>query len=85
VRRLLLILVVIFLLLVALMVGFLNEGQITVNYLLAQATMRVSTFITIVLGGGIVIGIALLLPAYLRVRMQLASLRQKANQAESSQ
>ncbi|RPJ67679.1 LapA family protein [Alteromonas sediminis] len=72
------------LLVLALMVGFLNEGLITVNYLLAQATIRVSTFITIVLGGGIVIGLALLLPAYLRVRMQLASLRQKHNQAESS-
>lgn len=83
-KRLFSVLLIIFILLIAIAVGSQNDGLITINYLLAQATMRVSTFIAIALAGGILLGIALLLPAYLHVRWQLISLRQKRTQQQSS-
>lgn len=84
-KKLFLIVLVIFILLVAIAVGSQNDGVISVNYLLAQATMKVSTFITLSLAGGVVIGLVIMLPAYLHVKWQLAALKQKVvSQTEPS-
>lgn len=69
--------VILFLLVVALVVGSQNDAVITVNYVLAQADLRISTLIAIVLGMGIVIGLLVLSAAFLGMRVQVASLKSK--------
>ena len=62
---------------VALVVGSQNDAVITVNYVLAQADLRISTLIAIVLGMGIVIGLLGMSAAFLGMRVQVASLKSK--------
>ncbi len=69
--------VILFLLVVALVVGSQNDAVITVNYVLAQADLRISTLIAIVLGMGIVIGLLVMSAAFLGMRVQVASLKSK--------
>ncbi|WP_347564642.1 lipopolysaccharide assembly protein LapA domain-containing protein [Alteromonas sp. 5E99-2] len=76
-KGLLSIILVVFILLVAIAVGSQNSGEITVNYLLAQAQIKVSTFIAITLGCGILVGVLLVTPAFLHARMKLAFIKQK--------
>lgn len=76
------IILIIFILLIAIAIGSQNDGLISINYLIAQSTIRISSFISIVLAIGVFIGVALFLPVYLRLKLQLASLKSKSKRLE---
>ena len=76
-KRMISFIVILFLLLVALVVGSQNDAVITVNYVIAQADIRISTLIAIVLAMGILIGFLLMTTTWLAMRIQVAGLKSK--------
>jgi putative membrane protein len=66
----------------AFVVGALNETHVTVNYLIAQANIRMSTLIAITLAIGVVIGILVMLISWLRLRVQLMAAQSKIQRLE---
>lgn len=72
----LLILAIIFLM-VAITVGLTNSDVITINYLLAQIDMRISTFMVVCLAIGFFFGFTTILSKYLALKLQLANLKRK--------
>lgn len=68
---------IVLLLAVAFAIGSQNESIISVNYLLAQAKIRISTLIAISLFIGVVIGVLIMLASWLSLRVQLLSVRAK--------
>ncbi|MBF7072858.1 LapA family protein [Glaciecola sp. MH2013] len=69
--------VIILLFLTALVIGSQNSQVISVNYLLAQADMRLSTFMVITIGLGFVIGFLVMLMRFLTLKMQLKLLQRR--------
>ncbi|MCW8108101.1 LapA family protein [Alteromonas ponticola] len=57
--------------------GSQNETLITVNYLIAQSDMRVSTLIAVSVALGVVIGLLMMLVSWLALRVQLMAARAK--------
>ncbi|RDV27585.1 LapA family protein [Alteromonas aestuariivivens] len=70
-------LVIVLLLAVAFAIGSQNDAVITVNYLLAQTQIRISTLIAITLSIGVVIGLLIMLASWLSLRVQLLAARAK--------
>lgn len=70
-------LVVIVLLALAFAIGSQNEAVITVNYLIAQADIRLSTLIAIAVSIGIIVGLLIMLVSWLGLRMQLLAARSR--------
>jgi putative membrane protein len=62
--------IIILLLMVSIVIGSQNTQMITVNYLVAKAELRVSTFMVITIGLGFVIGFLIMLLRFLGLKMQ---------------
>ncbi|AFV85728.1 LapA family protein [Alteromonas mediterranea] len=75
-------LIILVLLAIAFVVGSQNEAQVTLNYLIAQANLRLSTVIAITLSIGVGIGILIMLVSWLRLRVQLMSAQSKIQSLE---
>jgi len=84
-KGILTILVILVLLTLAFVIGTQNETQITVNYLVAQASIRLSTLIAITLTLGVIIGLLIMSASWLRIRMQLVAARSKINSLKKDQ
>lgn len=78
-------LVILVLLTIAFVIGSQNEALITVNYLIAQANLRVSTLIAITLSIGVAIGVLIMLVSWLRLRVQLLTTQSKLQSLENNQ
>lgn len=78
-KGILTILAILILLTFAFVIGTQNEAYITVNYLIAQANIRVSTLIAIALSLGVLVGILIMSASWLRLRVQLLSANSKIN------
>ena len=76
-KGLLSVILIVFILFVALAIGSQNDSEITVNYIIAQSDIKISTFIAITLGLGIIVGVLLVMPAFLHAKVKLALLKQK--------
>lgn len=74
-------LVIVFLLALAFAVGSQNETTVTVNYLIAQSELRMSTLIAITLSIGILIGLLMMLLSWLSLRVQLVAVRGRLRKA----
>lgn len=61
---------IIFLLMVSIVIGSQNTQMITVNYLIAKAELRVSTFMVITIALGFTIGFLMMLLRFLGLKMQ---------------
>mgnify|MGYP003131630808 CR=1 FL=1 len=72
-------LIILALLTVAFVIGSQNEG---VNYLIAQANIRLSTLIAISLSIGVIVGILIMLASWLRLKVQLMSAQSKMQHLE---
>ncbi|MBU3022815.1 LapA family protein [Aestuariibacter sp. A3R04] len=70
-------LLVIALLALAFAIGSQNESVVTVNYLIAQADLRLSTLIAIAVSIGIIVGLLIMLVSWLGLRMQLIAARSR--------
>lgn len=75
-------LIILALLTVAFVIGSQNEGAVTVNYLIAQANIRLSTLIAISLSLGVIVGILIMLASWLRLKVQLMSAQSKIQHLE---
>lgn len=62
--------IIILLLMVSIVIGSQNTQMITVNYLIAKAELRVSTFMVITIGLGFLIGFLIMLMRFLGLKMQ---------------
>ncbi|MEW9796958.1 LapA family protein [Alteromonas sp. CYL-A6] len=71
------VLVIVFLLALAFAVGSQNDAMVSVNYLIAQAEMRLSTLIGITLTLGVLIGVLIMLVSWLSLRVKVVTLRAK--------
>ena len=78
-KGILTILVILVLLALAFVIGTQNEAEVNVNYLIAQANIRLSTLIAITLMLGVIIGVLIMSASWLRLRVQLLSARSKLN------
>ena len=78
-RAILIVIIVVLLVLLAIVVGSRNADIISVNYLIAQTEMRVSTFMVLSLCAGFVLGVCTILSKYLALRVKVAMLTRKLN------
>lgn len=78
-------LVILMLLAIAFVVGSQNETQISVNYLIAQAELRISTLIAITLSLGVLVGVLIMLGSWLHLRVQLIKAKTKLQRLEKQQ
>jgi putative membrane protein len=62
--------VIILLLMVSIVIGSQNTQTISVNYLIAQAELRVSTFMVITISMGFIMGLLLMLARFLALKVQ---------------
>jgi len=74
-------LIIVVLLVLAFAVGSQNESVISVNYLIAQAQLRVSTLIAVALTIGVIIGFLIMLTSWLSLRLQLTTTRSRLKKA----
>jgi len=74
-------LVIVFLLVMAFAIGSQNETLVTVNYLIAQSELRMSTLIAVTLSIGILIGLLMMLLSWLSLRVQLVAVRGRLRKA----
>ena len=81
-KGILLFLIILVLLAIAFTVGSQNESLVTVNYLIAQANLRLSTLIAITLSIGIGIGVLIMLFSWLHLWVQLMSAQSKIQSLE---
>lgn len=72
----LLILAIIFIL-VAVVVGFRNADVITVNYLIAQINMKISTFMLVCIFMGFFLGFSTILLKYLALKVRFATMKRR--------
>nr|WP_136252234.1 LapA family protein [Ningiella ruwaisensis] len=78
-KAILVIIIVVLLLLLALVVGSRNAELISVNYLIAQTEMRVSTFMVWSMLAGFILGMSTILTKYLALRVKVSLLSRKLN------
>jgi putative membrane protein len=78
-KAILLLIIVICLVLLAIVVGSRNAEIISVNYLIAQTDMRVSSFMVWSMAAGFVLGISSILTKYLALRVKVSLLTRKLN------
>ncbi|MBT0586351.1 lipopolysaccharide assembly protein LapA domain-containing protein [Alteromonas oceanisediminis] len=82
-KGLILFLLVLLLLIIGVVVGSQNDQMVTVNYLVAQASMRLSTLMAIVLSMGVALGLLTMASSWLALRVKLGVLRQKLKKLQS--
>jgi len=80
-----LVLVILFLVLLASAIGTQNDQVVTVNYLIAQANLSLSTIIAISLVIGVAIGILLMSVSWLSLRVKLLAARTKLEKLSKDQ
>jgi len=78
-KAILIVLTVIVLVLLAVVVGSRNAEIISVNYLIAQTEMRVSSFMVWSMAVGFILGVCAVLGKYLALRLKVTLLARKLN------
>lgn len=68
-------LILIFVFIVAIIIGSRNQDLVTINYLIAQSELRASTLMAILLCLGVVIGMMTMFSAWLKLTWQVNSLK----------
>lgn len=64
-------------------IGAQNDASVTVNFLIAQATLPLSTLMAIVMSIGVLIGLAILGSSWFALRVRFGLLQQKLKQYQS--
>ncbi|WP_371193038.1 lipopolysaccharide assembly protein LapA domain-containing protein [Glaciecola sp. SC05] len=78
-KAILVIITVVLLVLLAIVVGSRNADMITVNYLIAQTDMRVSTFMVWSICAGFILGMCTIVTKYLALKVKVSVLTRKLN------
>lgn len=82
-RGLILFVLLALLLCVFVVIGAQNDASVTVNFLIAQATLPLSTLMAIVMSIGVLIGLAILGSSWFALRVRFGLLQQKLKQYQS--
>jgi putative membrane protein len=72
-----LLILAIILIMIAVVVGFRNADVVTINYLIAQIEMRISTFMVVCLIIGFFLGFTTILTKYLALKVRFASMKRR--------
>ena len=76
-KGIVLLIIAIILIMLAVVVGFRNADVVTINYLIAQIDMRISSFMVICIGVGFVLGFGTILSKYLALKVRHKSLKRR--------
>jgi putative membrane protein len=82
-KGLIIFLLVVLLLCVSVVIGSQNDQLATVNYLIAQSTLRLSTLLAIAVAIGFSVGLLCLVTSWLSMRLQLGLVKQKLKKLRS--
>ena len=82
-KGLIIFLLVVLLLCVSGFIGSQNDQLVTVNYLIAQSTLRLSTLLAIAVAIGFLIGLLCIVISWLSMRLQLGLVKQKLKKLRS--
>lgn len=82
-RGLILFVLLALLLCVFIVIGAQNDASVTVNFLIAQATLPLSTLMAIVMSIGVLIGLAILGSSWFALRVRFGLLQQKLKKYQS--
>lgn len=76
-KGVILLILAIILIMIAVVVGFRNADVVTINYLIAQIEMRISTFMVVCLIIGFFLGFTTILTKYLALKVRFASMKRR--------
>jgi putative membrane protein len=76
-KGIIVVVVIIMLLMISIVIGSQNTQMITVNYLVAKAELKVSTFMVITMALGFLIGFLMMLLRFLGLKMQNTILQRR--------
>lgn len=76
-KGVILLILAIILIMIAVVVGFRNADVVTINYLIAQIQMRISTFMVVCLIIGFFLGFTTILTKYLALKVRFASMKRR--------
>jgi putative membrane protein len=76
-KGIIVVVVIIMLLMISIVIGSQNTQMITVNYLVAKAELRVSTFMVITIALGFLIGFLMMVLRFLGLKMQNTLLQRR--------
>ena len=76
-KGVILLIIAIILIMIAAIVGFRNADVVTINYLIAQIDMKVSTFMLICIFIGFFLGFTTILTKYLALKVRFASMKRR--------
>lgn len=82
-KGLIIFLLVVLLLCVSVVIGSQNDQLATVNYLIAQSTLRLSTLLAIAVAIGFTVGLLCVVTSWLSMRLQLGLVKQKLKKLRS--
>lgn len=82
-KGLIIFLLVVLLLCVSVVIGSQNDQLATVNYLIAQSTLRLSTLLAIAVAIGFSVGLLCVVTSWLSMRLQLGLVKQKLKKLRS--
>jgi putative membrane protein len=68
---------------VSVVIGSQNDQLATVNYLIAQSTLRLSTLLAIAVAIGFTVGLLCVVTSWLSMRLQLGLVKQKLKKLRS--
>jgi len=69
--------IAIILVMIAVIVGFRNAEVVTINYLIAQVDMKISSFMLVCLFIGFFLGFTTILTKYLALKVRFASMKRR--------
>jgi putative membrane protein len=76
-KGIILLIFAIILIMVAVVVGFRNSDVVTINYLIAQIDMRMSTFMVVCMVIGFFLGFTTILTKYLALKVRFATMKRR--------
>ncbi|MFT6267648.1 MAG: putative membrane protein [Alphaproteobacteria bacterium] len=76
-KGIILLILAIILIMIAVLVGFRNSDVVTINYLIAQLDMRISTFMVMCIIIGFFLGFITILTKYLALKVRFASMKRR--------
>ncbi len=76
-KGIVLLILAIVLIMIAVVVGFRNADVVTINYLVAQIDMRISSFMVVCIAVGFILGFVTILTKYLALKVRFRSMRRR--------
>lgn len=76
-KGIILLILAIILVMIAVVVGFRNSDVVTINYLIAQLDMRISTFMVVCILIGFFLGFSTILTKYLALKVRFATMKRR--------